>query len=606
MGHHLSIDKYTSPLEDLLAISPATFKRVNIDKVVSPRITQHLKIWRFYKNEHDQIKSKPVPLHNLEQTGFVFSSAEAYLVLLVYRANTKEKVDVVSFPHSLWGLVESADNLTPRGLANTLTSDSDASSVQSLDSFLLSKRENKEYNINREYKYMLFVWNGKEANALLKASALSRGFELDSLLNKAGDSLLSFIFNGGVIRGTKFQKGRVLVFDHASSEKENDENTENPNEPDTERVIKTFETVYLFQWLIPDTYLQNLKNKDDPSKFTMSEHIVEDGNDLIDLKLDESGRYLKRFKWVESASPSARVPNLSLPNSSSDCREKLEPQPILKLAYPNNTENSPGEKPTQKPAIPLLHIGAHNFGKPEGNSSKLEVSPQESKVPSIKGIELDMNKVARKHDFDYYDSSSSDRDRIFDSSMRSNDSPNPMAPMGMGLDLSKAKAIQNELLNKNKQPNQPVFNLALPGSNQNENKVPSLVGLPMRSTSNSNGGGSFDQKLEFEQSTGPQLQINIKNIAKLKDDLEMNKEEEDIYEPPKHKRGSAQPDEIIDETMNYNTDETEPDYMMKNTSVAEIRNNKFKQICSEIIPSFLYLGSDYLAKDKDILLEHKI
>ena len=191
-----------------------------------------------------------MPLHNLDQTKFAFSSTEAYLVLLAYRANTKEKVDVVSFPHSLWGLVESADNLTPRGLANPLDSETDASPKQSLDSSLLSKRENKEYSKNREYKYMLFVWNGKEADALLKASALSRGFELDSLLNKAGDPLLSFIFNGGVIRGTKFQKGRVLVFDHASSQKENDDNSENPNEPDTERVVKTFETVYLFNWLI--------------------------------------------------------------------------------------------------------------------------------------------------------------------------------------------------------------------------------------------------------------------------------------------------------------------------------------------------------------------
>ena len=234
-------------------------KKINLDKAVSPRITQHLKIWKFFKNEDEKIKSIPVPLHNLDQTSFVFSSTEAYLVLLVYRANTKEKVDVVSFPHSLWGLVESADNLTPRGLANSLSADNDASSVQSLDSFLLSKRENKGHNKNRDYKYMLFVWNGKEANAMLKASALSRGFELDSLLNKAGDSLLSFIFNGGVIRGTKFQKGKVLVFAHASSEKENDDTNENPNEPDSERIIKTFETVYLFQWLIPETYLQNMK-----------------------------------------------------------------------------------------------------------------------------------------------------------------------------------------------------------------------------------------------------------------------------------------------------------------------------------------------------------
>lgn len=45
---------------------------------------------------------------------------------------------------------------------------------------------------------------------------------------------------------------------------------------------------------------------------------------------------------------------------------------------------------------------------------------------------------------------------------------------------------------------------------------------------------------------------------------------------------------------------------MKNTSVAEARNDKFKQICSEILPSFLYLGSDFLARDKDLLVEYGI
>ena len=259
MGHHLSIDKHTTPLEDLLMISPSWFKNVSLNNLVSQTITQHLKIWKFSEKQVKKIVTNDVPLHNLEQTGFFFSSVEAYLVLLVYRANTKEKNDVVSFPHSLWGLVESTENLTPRGLSSSISSDWSWSPVQSLDSFLLSKRENKEAYKNIYFKYMLFVWNGKEANALLKATALTKGFELDTLLNKSGDPLLSFIFNGGVVRGTRLQRGKVLVFDQASSEQENNDRNENPNTPDTERVIKSFETVYLFQWLVPDSYLEILK-----------------------------------------------------------------------------------------------------------------------------------------------------------------------------------------------------------------------------------------------------------------------------------------------------------------------------------------------------------
>jgi hypothetical protein len=47
----------------------------------------------------------------------------------------------VSFPQNLWGVVESADNLTPRGLADTFsTNDEEFLQKNSLDSFLLSQR----------------------------------------------------------------------------------------------------------------------------------------------------------------------------------------------------------------------------------------------------------------------------------------------------------------------------------------------------------------------------------------------------------------------------------------------------------------------------------
>lgn len=37
---------------------------------------------------------------------------------------------------------------------------------------------------------MIFVWNGKQAGALVKATALTKGYELDELLTKAKDSVL--------------------------------------------------------------------------------------------------------------------------------------------------------------------------------------------------------------------------------------------------------------------------------------------------------------------------------------------------------------------------------------------------------------------------------
>lgn len=150
---------------------------------------------------------------------------------------------------------------------------------------------------------------------------------------------------------------------------------------------------------------------------------------------------------------------------------------------------------------------------------------------------------------------------------------------------------------------QSCISLPLGGLAQTDKSGQSF-GLPLGTGSKRSQESESSGRYDLEQNTGPQLKINIKNVAKLKEDTHV-KDEVDIYEPPKHKRGWAQPDEPIEESIDYSGSDN-ADYMMKNTSVAEARNDKFKQIWSEIIPSFLYLGSDFLARDKDILVEYGI
>ncbi len=97
-----------------------------------------------------------------------------------------------------------------------------------LDSFLLSKRrdednqdmeevkesgDNSKKHTPQHFKYMIFVWNGKKADAMVKAMAISKGYELDSLLAQAKDPVLQVFFAGGVIRGKKLQRSNVLTFD---------------------------------------------------------------------------------------------------------------------------------------------------------------------------------------------------------------------------------------------------------------------------------------------------------------------------------------------------------------------------------------------------------
>lgn len=51
---------------------------------------------------------------------------------------------------------------------------------------------------------------------------------------------------------------------------------------------------------------------------------------------------------------------------------------------------------------------------------------------------------------------------------------------------------------------------------------------------------------------------------------------------------------------------TDEDFDMKGTSRKEYENEYYKRICSEIIDGFLYLGSDVVASDKEILDKYGI
>lgn len=43
---------------------------------------------------------------------------------------------------------------------------------------------------SQKFKYMIFVWNGKQAGPFSKTAALTKGYDLDDLLAKAKDKVL--------------------------------------------------------------------------------------------------------------------------------------------------------------------------------------------------------------------------------------------------------------------------------------------------------------------------------------------------------------------------------------------------------------------------------
>jgi Dual specificity phosphatase, catalytic domain len=223
MGSLISVDRDLTQLEELLSAPVSLFK----PSKVSMTHSHHLKLWRFCEDPQnsESILTQAVSLTEPQ----VFKNKECYLVLLIYRRDSHLKFN--GYPHTIWGMLESLTNLTPRGLENIFTSDD----LACLDTFLLSRREQEE----NEVHYMLFVWNGKIAGALLKAFALTKGFELDHQLVKGKMPILQSLFSGVSVKSKTVQQSPVISLESAF---QYDTNTN--KKPDC--------PVYLLQWLWPE------------------------------------------------------------------------------------------------------------------------------------------------------------------------------------------------------------------------------------------------------------------------------------------------------------------------------------------------------------------
>lgn len=93
----------------------------------------------------------------------------------------------------------------------------------------------------------------------------------------------------------------------------------------------------------------------------------------------------------------------------------------------------------------------------------------------------------------------------------------------------------------------------------------------------------------------PQIQRGVPSVESNKPSISLNLKKErqmEIITPPNDTdtKMMIDPDKLTDE-----------DFDMKGTSRKEYENEFYKRICSEVIDGFLYLGSDFVASDKDII-----
>jgi hypothetical protein len=236
MGNKLYVDANVSNINEIINFDIHNLK----GDIISTNNYHNLKVWQFYENDDEKIQCKPVNMPSIKEDRFLLSSLEVYIILLVYK---EEIAETASFPSSLWGIVESSSNMTPRGLKYAFsTSDNNS---QNLESYLLSKRDFKD----SEYKYVLFIWNGKSSSALLKSEALMRAFDLDKKLSDP--TILPYLYSGYYITGDKINAGKTLNLNAIINNTIEHFSEEVPLTPSAETFLNYHETVYLLQWLYP-------------------------------------------------------------------------------------------------------------------------------------------------------------------------------------------------------------------------------------------------------------------------------------------------------------------------------------------------------------------
>ena len=212
MGNKICVDKKPSPIDNLISFNPESLKQSEISNLSKQIKTnnnsyQHLNMWclcennvsnqsspgYINKNNEEQIKSQndneqiknelngnfvndeqkiiitPVELANIYKNHFLLDSHNGYILLLIFKKDGELDIENSPFPTGLWGIIESSSNMTPRGLLFAFPENQKS---QNLESFLLSKRELND----SEFKYMIFIWNGKKSTAFLRSISLMKAF----------------------------------------------------------------------------------------------------------------------------------------------------------------------------------------------------------------------------------------------------------------------------------------------------------------------------------------------------------------------------------------------------------------------------------------------
>ena len=634
MGNKICVDKKPSPIENIISFNPEILHQseiTDLSEQINKNSTsyQHLNMWCLSEiNQNNQNNSDsnsdlnkkiieekpkilitPVELANIHKNHFLLDSQNVYILLLIFKKGGENEIENSPFPTGFWGIIESSSNMTPRGLLFAFPA---KQTSQNLESFLLSKRELND----SEFKFMLFIWNGKKSTAFLRSISLMKAFDLDKAL--MNNSLVHYIYAGYYFnenaKTAPTNIGVIHLGDIMNNTIENSEDTSNPS---TDKINNLHETVYLFKLLYPNKKHKN-KNKTKKSKIELNDNKSKDNNQNILFKgfvnefllCGTKKSFYDNFTEIEFVSSSSNnninlnSNNLNEKNYYDGFSENFINNNNLEKFEKSNLSNSINKKAVMPPKLNLninfnIANKINSIGSVDDTSgSKRSINAatpnEENKnnngnnnalnLPNKLNINLnnenkENNDILEKDDDDFLDEDDEDLDLI----------PYNDPLINKEKDKSCLKKIRI-----------PKLMVSLQKNVLNEEKLTERAKIKSEQEENLN---------LLPEST---LISTSQHIINKMNNLGMNKINlSGLNQINTNQNGNNVPNNKSNNPENENQEEIDikalnEDYSLKDSERKKIISDYYSKHLSEVIPNFLYLSSYNATKNKSLLEKNKI
>ena len=653
MGNKICVDKKPSPIDNLISFNPESLKQSEISNLSKQIKTnnnsyQHLNMWclcennvsnqsspgYINKNNEEQIKSQndneqiknelngnfvndeqkiiitPVELANIYKNHFLLDSQNVYILLLIFKKDGELDIENSPFPTGLWGIIESSSNMTPRGLLFAFPENQKS---QNLESFLLSKRELND----SEFKYMIFIWNGKKSTAFLRSISLMKAFDLDKSL--MFPSLVHYIYSGYYFNDnckTPINSGYIFLGDVMNNTIENSEDTSNPS---SDKINNFHETIYLFKLLYPNKKHKNKKQKnknnvqnenrispkDEQSKEKISnfneyqnnnkqQNILFKGFNNEFLVGGTKKEFYDNFEEIEFTSSSNNNINIDEKNYYNGFSENFSSNNNnLEKSNLSNSVNM-NKNAVMPPKLNLnINFGLANKINSRGSVDENSSSKRTISAPSKEDNKNYLNNLTKNINNKTNNINSEGQNQNND--IENNDDLLEVDEQDIDL-----VPINEALINKDKSSLRkiriPKLMVSLQKNVLNEEKLTERAKIKSEQEENLN---LLPESTLI--STSKHIINKINNLGLNKINLSGIIKNNNINNLNNNKNNQN-----LDYTDTINIKALNEDYNLKDNERKKIIYDYYSKHLSEVIPNFLYLSSYNAAKNKNLLEKYKI